>query len=58
MMPPGQKLATVGSAGQLLPGIVARVVKPDGSLASEGETGELVVTGPSMSLGYFNNEAA
>jgi len=58
MMPPTQKLATVGSAGQLIPGIVARVVKSDGSLASEGEQGELVVKGPSMALGYFNNEVA
>lgn len=58
MIPPTQRVGTVGSAGQLIPGIVARVVKPDGSLASEGEQGELVVTGPSMSLGYFNNEAA
>jgi 4-coumarate--CoA ligase len=58
MMPPTKKLGTVGSAGQLLPGIIARVVKPDGTLASEGEQGELVVTGPSMSLGYYKNEAA
>lgn len=58
MMPPTQKLATIGSAGQLIPGIIARVVKPDGSLATEGEQGELVVTGPSMALGYLNNDAA
>lgn len=58
MMPPAQKLATVGSVGHLMPGTVARVLKPDGSLASEGERGELVVTGPSMASGYLNNEAA
>ncbi|KAF5385033.1 hypothetical protein D9615_001355 [Tricholomella constricta] len=58
MIPPAQHIATVGSAGQLIPGIVARVVKPDGSLAREGEQGELVVTGPSMALRYMNNEAA
>lgn len=58
LMPPARTIATMGSAGQLLPGVVARVVKSDGSLASEGEKGELVVTGPSMSLGYFDNEAA
>lgn len=58
MMPPTQKIATVGGAGQLIPGVVARVFKADGSLAAEGEQGELVVTGPSMALGYLNNEIA
>jgi 4-coumarate--CoA ligase len=58
MIPPTQKIATVGSAGQLIPGIIARVTKPDGSLAAEGEQGELVVTGPSMALGYLNNDTA
>lgn len=58
MVPPTQRIGAVGSAGQLLPGIVARIVKPDGSLAGEGETGELMVTGPSMALRYFKNEEA
>ncbi|KAF7347624.1 4-coumarate--CoA ligase-like 1 [Mycena venus] len=53
-----QKMGTVGSAGQILPGTIARVVRPDGTLCKEGEQGELVVTGPSMALGYLNNEAA
>ncbi|KAJ7446405.1 phenylacetyl-CoA ligase [Mycena galericulata] len=53
-----QTMGTPGSAGQLIPGVVARVVRPDGSLCKEGEEGELVVTGPSMALGYLNNEAA
>jgi 4-coumarate--CoA ligase len=58
MVPPDQKVGTIGSAGQLIAGVVARVVKPDGSLAREGEQGELVVTGPSMALRYLNNEQA
>ncbi|KAJ6520072.1 amp dependent CoA ligase [Mycena sanguinolenta] len=53
-----QQMGTVGSAGQIIPGIIARVVRPDGTLCKEGEQGELVVTGPSMALGYLNNEAA
>lgn len=58
MIPPTQKIAPVGSAGQLIPGITARVFKADGTLAAEGEQGELVVTGPSMALGYLNNKSA
>jgi 4-coumarate--CoA ligase len=58
MVPPDQKIGTIGSAGQLIAGLVARVVKADGSLAVEGEQGELVVTGPSMALRYLNNEQA
>ena len=42
----------------LIPGTVARVIKPDGSLASYDEPGELVVKSPSVALGYANNEQA
>ncbi|KAJ2925595.1 hypothetical protein H1R20_g11496, partial [Candolleomyces eurysporus] len=52
------RIGRIGSAGRLLPGIVAKVVKPDGSLAKEGEEGELVIQGPSMSLRYLNNPTA
>jgi len=55
---PDKKLGTIGSAGALIPGIVAKVVKSNGSLAMEGEQGELVVTGPSMALGYYENPTA
>lgn len=58
MFPWHQRLGTLGSAGQFAPGIRARVVKEDGSLATYGEQGELVVTGPSMALGYANNAEA
>ncbi|KAJ6504373.1 phenylacetyl-CoA ligase [Mycena vulgaris] len=58
MMSGRQKMGVAGSAGQLIPGNVAHVVRPDGSLCKEGEQGELVVTGPSMALGYLNNEEA
>jgi len=47
-----------GSSGQLMPGVVARVVKADGTLAAYGETGELVIKSPSMALGYANNATA
>ncbi|KAI0325517.1 amp dependent CoA ligase [Cubamyces sp. BRFM 1775] len=53
-----RRVGTMGSGGVLLPGCIARVVKPDGSLAQLGEAGELVVTSPSVSLGYLNNPEA
>lgn len=53
----GQK-TTNGGAGALIPGVRARVVKADGTLAGVGETGELHVTGPSMATRYANNEEA
>jgi long-subunit acyl-CoA synthetase (AMP-forming) len=44
--------------GLLLPGVRARVVKADGSLAGYNEPGELVVKTPSLFLGYWKNEEA
>ena len=41
--------------GHLLPGTVARVVKPDGSLAGYDEPGEFVIKTISVALGYANN---
>jgi len=57
-VPLGQKVGTVDSAGQLIPGVTARVVRPDGSLANEGEEGELILTGPSVALCYYKNPEA
>ncbi|ELU44361.1 phenylacetyl-CoA ligase [Rhizoctonia solani AG-1 IA] len=47
-----------GSAGRLIQNTTAKVVKPDGSLAGYDEPGEMVVTGPQMTLRYEGNEAA
>ncbi|KAI6006469.1 hypothetical protein EDC04DRAFT_2782273 [Pisolithus marmoratus] len=47
-----------GSAGVLLPGMEARVVRDDGTLAAVNEAGELHVRGGCVSPGYFKNEAA
>ena len=58
MFPVTPKISAFGSGGQLLPGVRARVVKPDGTLANAGETGELVVQSPAMALGYFNDPEA
>ncbi|KAG2344422.1 acetyl-CoA synthetase-like protein [Suillus weaverae] len=47
-----------GSAGILAPGVEARVVRPDGSLAGPNEPGELLVRGSAMALGYKGNDKA
>ncbi|KAJ7705707.1 phenylacetyl-CoA ligase [Mycena metata] len=47
-----------GSCGPMLPGFVAKVLKSDGSYGGPGETGELVMTGPSIGMGYLGDEAA
>ncbi|CDO75535.1 hypothetical protein BN946_scf184776.g1 [Trametes cinnabarina] len=52
------KVGKPGSAGALLPGYVARVVKQDGTLAGYNEPGELQLKSPSLSSGYLNNPQA
>lgn len=58
MVPTTQHIGKLGSAGHLMPGCVARVLKSDGSLGGVGEEGELIVKGPQMALRYSNNEEA
>lgn len=58
MLPPDQKVGTLGAVGHLIPGVRARVVKADGTLAKAGEPGELVVKSPALALRYLNNEKA
>ena len=58
LIPPDTKDATAGSAGRLLPGYKARVIKSDGTLAGEGERGQLFVTGPSVASYYLGNPTA
>ncbi|KAF7369084.1 Phenylacetyl-ligase [Mycena venus] len=58
MFPLSQKVGTLGSGGQLLPGTSGKVVKADGTLAKELEVGELYVKGGQVALGYFRNEFA
>ena len=58
MFPLSQFIGTPGSAGQLVPGCIARIVKEDGTLADYDEEGELHITGPSMALRYLDNDEA
>ncbi|KIK66757.1 hypothetical protein GYMLUDRAFT_912136 [Collybiopsis luxurians FD-317 M1] len=44
--------------GVLYPGLKARIMKDDGTVAKPGELGELQLFGQSIALGYWNNEQA
>jgi len=50
----GPRLA--GTVGKALPGVIARVRREDGSLASVGEPGVLEISGPNVFKGYWRNE--
>jgi acyl-CoA synthetase (AMP-forming)/AMP-acid ligase II len=58
MLSPDSKIGTLGSAGMLIPGVMAKVLKADGSFGKEGEQGELAVTGPGLALEYHSNPTA
>jgi long-chain acyl-CoA synthetase len=47
-----------GTSGTLMQSIECRIVKPDGSLAATGETGEIVIRGGNVMKGYFKNPEA
>ncbi|KAJ7187871.1 amp dependent CoA ligase [Mycena filopes] len=46
------------NGGELAPGVVARVVKPDGTLGSFNEPGELLLKTLATASGYFGDEKA
>lgn len=48
----------IESIGRAIPGVTMRVLKPDGSEAQPGETGELVGSGDNIMQGYWKNEEA
>ncbi|KAI0757796.1 phenylacetyl-CoA ligase [Daedaleopsis nitida] len=58
LFPVTQKVGTLGSAGQLISGVVAKVVKADESLAGVGERGEIYIRGPQVALGYLGDDMA
>ena len=47
-----------GSVGMPLPGLSARIVRPDGTEAATGEVGELLVRGPNVFSGYWRQPEA
>ncbi|KAJ7723552.1 amp dependent CoA ligase [Mycena metata] len=46
------------NGGELVPGVLARIVKSDDTFAKFNEPGELLVKTPAAASGYFNNEEA
>src|ERR1700748_962071 len=62
LLPPGVLGGRVGPvrgmAGILNPFLEARVLREDGSDADYDESGELILRGPTIALGYWNNEVA
>jgi acyl-CoA synthetase (AMP-forming)/AMP-acid ligase II len=47
-----------GSVGRPLPGITLRIVDENGQTLAPGQTGQLVVRGPSVMLGYLDDPQA
>jgi acyl-CoA synthetase (AMP-forming)/AMP-acid ligase II len=52
------EIQRLASAGQAFLGCRIRVVRPDGSDAATGEIGEILVRGPGIMSGYWNNTSA
>jgi len=49
---------TLGSAGRATPGVAVRIAGPSGEECAPGEVGEILVSGPNVTVGYWNNPAA
>ncbi len=57
-VPPGELDSHMGSSGRPVAGIELRVMRPDGSFAAAGETGEIVARGTSLMDGYYGDPEA
>jgi len=55
-MDPGRWNGKAGSVGQPLDNLTVSIVDEEGSAVEAGQVGQLVVQGPSICAGYFNDE--
>ena len=58
MLEPEHRVRKAGSAGKPCLHVAVRLVRVDGTPAGTGEMGELWVKGPSVTPGYWENDAA
>jgi len=58
MLDPDDRVRKAGSAGKPCLHVAAKIMRVDGTEAAPGEMGELWVKGPSVTPGYWKNEAA
>lgn len=56
--PPHEVQRKLGTVGQAIHHIEAKVVRPDGTTCDPGEPGELLLRGPVVCCGYWNNPEA
>lgn len=54
MVPDGEAVAHVGTVGLPLMHVRARIVDAEGNAVPRGTVGELLISGPSVTLGYWN----
>ena len=57
-MPPIDVQRKPGSVGKVIHHLFAKIVRPDGSECEPEEAGELVLSGPTVCGGYWNNKKA
>jgi fatty-acyl-CoA synthase len=58
MMEPEDRIRKAGSAGKACLHVAMRLVRVDGTEAAPGEMGEVWIKGPSLTPGYWKNDAA